>query len=215
MMAPGCTVTSRSSAPCARMCSHAASSAIVLERVYGVRCGLSGSVQSASVSFRSGETGASRHQDRLLAIHHPLPSLACPPPAGTWQDRTGIPSTAQIRPVPRPPRASSAQTTRLARRRQHRAAPRSQGRMAAPQAPAALGCCTMRQRTLGGTGVHVTPICLGAMMFGAWGETDHDAAIRIVHRALEAGVNFIDTADVYSRGESEEIVGKALSDGRR
>ena len=56
MMAPGCTVTSRSSAPCARMCSHAASSAIVLERVYGVRCGLSGSVQSASVSFRSGET---------------------------------------------------------------------------------------------------------------------------------------------------------------
>jgi len=53
------------------------------------------------------------------------------------------------------------------------------------------------------------------MMFGAWGETDHDAAIRIVHRALEAGVNFIDTADVYSRGESEEIVGKALSDGRR
>ncbi|TMM17260.1 MAG: aldo/keto reductase [Actinobacteria bacterium] len=73
----------------------------------------------------------------------------------------------------------------------------------------------MRQRTLGGTGVHVTPICLGAMMFGAWGETDHDAAIRIVHRALEAGVNFIDTADVYSRGESEEVVGKALSDGRR
>jgi aryl-alcohol dehydrogenase-like predicted oxidoreductase len=63
--------------------------------------------------------------------------------------------------------------------------------------------------------VHVTPICLGAMMFGAWGETDHDAAIRIVHRALDAGVNFIDTADVYSRGESEEIVGKALSDGRR
>src|SRR5207248_2869586 len=161
------------------------------------------------------ETGASRHQDRLLAIHHPLPSLACPPRAGTWQDRTGIPSTAQIRPVPRPARASSAQTTRLARRRQHRAAPRSQGRMAAPQAPAALGCCTMRQRTLGGTMVHVSPICRGAMMFGAWGETDHDAAIRIVHRALEAGVNFIDTADVYSRGESEEIVGKALSDGRR
>ena len=63
--------------------------------------------------------------------------------------------------------------------------------------------------------MHVTPLCLGAMMFGAWGETDDDAAIRIVHRALEAGVNFIDTADVYSRGESEEIVGKALSDGRR
>jgi aryl-alcohol dehydrogenase-like predicted oxidoreductase len=53
------------------------------------------------------------------------------------------------------------------------------------------------------------------MMFGAWGETDHDASIRIIHRALDAGINFIDTADVYSRGESEEIVGKALAGGRR
>jgi aryl-alcohol dehydrogenase-like predicted oxidoreductase len=61
----------------------------------------------------------------------------------------------------------------------------------------------------------VTPLCLGAMMFGAWGEPDHDEAIRIIHRALDAGINFIDTADVYSRGESEEIVGKALSGGRR
>jgi aryl-alcohol dehydrogenase-like predicted oxidoreductase len=52
-------------------------------------------------------------------------------------------------------------------------------------------------------------------MFGAWGETDHEAATRIIHRALDAGINFIDTADVYSRGESEEIVGKALADGRR
>ena len=53
------------------------------------------------------------------------------------------------------------------------------------------------------------------MMFGAWGEPDHDASIRIIHRALDAGINFIDTADVYSRGESEEIVGKALAGGRR
>jgi len=53
------------------------------------------------------------------------------------------------------------------------------------------------------------------MMFGAWGEPDHDAGIRVIHRALDAGINFIDTADVYSRGESEEIVGKALSGGRR
>jgi aryl-alcohol dehydrogenase-like predicted oxidoreductase len=53
------------------------------------------------------------------------------------------------------------------------------------------------------------------MMFGAWGNTDHDESIRIIHRALDAGINFIDTADVYSRGESEEIVGKALADGRR
>jgi aryl-alcohol dehydrogenase-like predicted oxidoreductase len=73
----------------------------------------------------------------------------------------------------------------------------------------------MEQRTLGRTGVHVTPLCLGAMMFGGWGEPDHAAAARIIHRALDAGVNFIDTADVYSRGESEEIVGEALAGGRR
>src|SRR5450755_3221442 len=72
----------------------------------------------------------------------------------------------------------------------------------------------MELRPLGGTGVKVSPLCLGAMMFGAWGETDHAASIRIIHRALDEGVNFIDTADVYSRGESEEIVGKALK-GRR
>ena len=53
------------------------------------------------------------------------------------------------------------------------------------------------------------------MMFGAWGNTDHDESIAIIHRALDAGINFIDTADVYSRGESEEIVGKALAGGRR
>jgi aryl-alcohol dehydrogenase-like predicted oxidoreductase len=70
-------------------------------------------------------------------------------------------------------------------------------------------------RTLGRTGVQVSPLCLGAMMFGAWGNSDHDDSIRIIHRALEAGINFIDTADVYSRGESEEIVGKALAGGKR
>src|ERR1700733_15979405 len=53
------------------------------------------------------------------------------------------------------------------------------------------------------------------MMFGASGNPDHDDSIRIIHRALDAGINFIDTADVYSHGESEEIVGKALADGRR
>jgi aryl-alcohol dehydrogenase-like predicted oxidoreductase len=73
----------------------------------------------------------------------------------------------------------------------------------------------MDHRTLGRTGVRVSPLCLGAMMFGAWGNTDHEDSIRIIHRALEAGINFIDTADVYSRGESEEIVGKALTGGRR
>jgi aryl-alcohol dehydrogenase-like predicted oxidoreductase len=70
-------------------------------------------------------------------------------------------------------------------------------------------------RSLGDTGVKVSPLCLGAMMFGAWGNTDHDDCVRIIDRALDAGINFIDTADVYSRGESEEIVGKALGGGKR
>ncbi len=69
----------------------------------------------------------------------------------------------------------------------------------------------MEYRTLGRTGVKVSPLCLGAMMFGAWGTPDHDESIRIIHRALDAGINFVDTADVYSFGESEEIVGKALA----
>jgi aryl-alcohol dehydrogenase-like predicted oxidoreductase len=73
----------------------------------------------------------------------------------------------------------------------------------------------MDMRVLGNTGVQVTPFCLGAMMFGSWGNPDHEDGIRILHRALDAGINFIDTADVYSAGESEEIVGKALAGGRR
>ena len=72
----------------------------------------------------------------------------------------------------------------------------------------------MDYRQLGRTGVEVSPLCLGAMMFGAWGNPDHEDSIRIIHRALDAGINFVDTADVYSQGESEEIVGKALA-GRR
>ena len=72
----------------------------------------------------------------------------------------------------------------------------------------------MERRALGRTGVQVSPLCLGAMMFGAWGNTDHDDSIRIIHTALDAGINFVDTADVYAQGESEEIVGKALKDRR-
>jgi len=72
----------------------------------------------------------------------------------------------------------------------------------------------MDYRTLGRTGIRVSPLCLGAMMFGAWGNPDHDESVQIIHAALDAGINFIDTADVYSRGESEEIVGKALKDRR-
>ncbi len=73
----------------------------------------------------------------------------------------------------------------------------------------------MEHRLLGRTGVSVSKLCLGAMMFGDWGNKEHDDSIRIIHRALDAGVNFIDTADIYSNGESEEIVGKALAGGRR
>ena len=73
----------------------------------------------------------------------------------------------------------------------------------------------MEMRGLGRTGVKVSPLCLGAMMFGAWGNPDHDESIKIVHRALDAGINFIDTADVYSSGESEEILAKALAGGKR
>ncbi len=73
----------------------------------------------------------------------------------------------------------------------------------------------MELRPLGRTGVKVSPLCLGTMMLGAMGNTDHDDSVRIIHRALDAGINFIDTADVYNAGESEKIVGKALTGGRR
>lgn len=72
----------------------------------------------------------------------------------------------------------------------------------------------MQYRPLGRTGIRVSPYCLGAMMFGKMANPDHDEAVRIIHKALDFGINFIDTADGYSRGESEEIVGKALK-GRR
>ena len=72
----------------------------------------------------------------------------------------------------------------------------------------------MEYRTLGRTGIQVSAHCLGAMMFGAWGNADHEDSIRIIHKALDSGINFVDTADIYSAGESEEIVGKALKDRR-
>jgi aryl-alcohol dehydrogenase-like predicted oxidoreductase len=73
----------------------------------------------------------------------------------------------------------------------------------------------MEYRPLGRTGISVSQMCLGAMMFGAFGNSDHDDAIKIIHKALDAGINFIDTADGYSAGESELILGKALAGGRR
>ncbi len=72
----------------------------------------------------------------------------------------------------------------------------------------------MRYRTLGATGIEVSVYCLGAMMFGFAGNPDHDDCARIIHTALDQGINFVDTADMYSAGESEQIVGKALK-GRR
>ena len=72
----------------------------------------------------------------------------------------------------------------------------------------------MKRRTLGGTGISVSHYALGAMMFGAMANKDHDEGVRIIHRALDAGINFVDTADIYSQGESEEIVGKALKSRR-
>jgi aryl-alcohol dehydrogenase-like predicted oxidoreductase len=72
----------------------------------------------------------------------------------------------------------------------------------------------VRYRILGGTGIEVSVYCLGAMMFGAVGNPDHDDCVSIIHAALDQGINFVDTADMYGAGESEEIVGKALK-GRR
>lgn len=73
----------------------------------------------------------------------------------------------------------------------------------------------MDYRPLGRTGVRVSSLCLGAMMFGSFGNADHDDSVRIIHRALDAGLNFVDTADFYSAGESEQLVGRALAGGRR
>ena len=73
----------------------------------------------------------------------------------------------------------------------------------------------MEQRPLGDTGIWVSELCLGAMMFGAMGNQDHDECVRVVHRAIDGGINFFNTADGYSAGESEEILGEALTGGRR
>ncbi|MEU6414384.1 aldo/keto reductase [Microbispora sp. NPDC046933] len=70
----------------------------------------------------------------------------------------------------------------------------------------------MEYRLFGRTGVKVSPLCLGGMMFGWWGENDYGETAKIIQRALDAGINFIDTADVYSGGESEELIGRFLAD---
>src|SRR5262245_56934059 len=70
----------------------------------------------------------------------------------------------------------------------------------------------MDYRLLGRTGVRVSPLCLGTMMFG--GQTSEADSIRIIHKAIDSGINFVDTADMYHAGVSEQVVGKALA-GRR
>src|SRR5205823_1618975 len=114
----------------------------------------------------------------------------------------------------------AASTLRRSRRRHIGASPGIRAgpapeRTSVPARIAPLASGAVEYWPLGGTGVMVSPLCLGAMMFGAWGNRDRDESVRIIHRALDAGINFIDTADVYSRGESEEIVGQALAGGRR
>src|SRR6202011_5773779 len=114
----------------------------------------------------------------------------------------------------RPPATRRSPATRPTRRR-CAGSTRSWRPSAPSSAKRSTRLAAMEHRDLGRTGVKVSPLCLGAMMFGGWGNPDHEDSIRIIHRALDAGVNFIDTADVYSRGESEEIVARALEGGRR
>ena len=71
----------------------------------------------------------------------------------------------------------------------------------------------MQYRNLGRSGLKVSPICLGTMMFG--GPTDEATSTRIIAKAREAGVNFIDTADAYNNGNSEAVVGRAISNNRQ
>ncbi|HEY3029635.1 MAG TPA: aldo/keto reductase, partial [Bradyrhizobium sp.] len=71
----------------------------------------------------------------------------------------------------------------------------------------------MQYRKLGRSGLKISPICLGTMMFG--GPTDEATSTRIIAKAREAGVNFIDTADAYNDGNSETVVGRAISNNRQ
>jgi aryl-alcohol dehydrogenase-like predicted oxidoreductase len=73
----------------------------------------------------------------------------------------------------------------------------------------------MEYRSFGRTGVQVSPLCLGCMNFGGWSSATDEESTRIIHAALDAGINFLDTADVYSKGGSETVVGKALAGGKR
>nr|WP_224270768.1 aldo/keto reductase [Haloprofundus salinisoli] len=76
----------------------------------------------------------------------------------------------------------------------------------------------MEYTKLGTTGLEVSRLCLGCMNFGSgeeWMMNDEEASIELIHRALDLGINFLDTANVYSRGESEEIVGRAIEGRNR
>ncbi|MFC0708643.1 aldo/keto reductase [Azorhizophilus paspali] len=73
----------------------------------------------------------------------------------------------------------------------------------------------MKYRTLGGTGLQVSELCVGTLMLGAWGKNTFEASEQIIRRALSAGINYFDTADSYSRGESEEFLGRALKNANK
>jgi aryl-alcohol dehydrogenase-like predicted oxidoreductase len=83
-----------------------------------------------------------------------------------------------------------------------------------PAGTAAAGLARGQLRVLGRTGMVVSSLCLGGMNLGSWANDDRASCTRLVHSALDAGINFIETADIYSSGESEEIIGAALADRR-
>src|SRR5580704_2369941 len=105
------------------------------------------------------------------------------------------------------PSATSASATSTCRAHPRRCGPPSED-------PSTLEERPMRYDVLGRSGIIVSRLCLGTMMFGSIGNSDADDCVRIIHAAFDAGINFVDTADVYNYGESEEIVGRAIA-GRR
>jgi aryl-alcohol dehydrogenase-like predicted oxidoreductase len=83
-----------------------------------------------------------------------------------------------------------------------------------PAGTAVAGLARGQLRVLGRTGVVVSSLCLGGMNLGGWANEDRAECTQIIHTALDAGINFIETADIYSGGDSERIIGAAIADRR-